>query len=1184
MKHVTLTRRLLIGAASAVLVLAADPILAQRGGFGGGRGRGGFPGGSPAGILQEEVVANELQLTDEQQKKIEAVIENNRVDFSQMMPLMMEMRGANSDEERAAIRQKIAEVAAAPAKKAEEELKTVLTPQQFTRYQQANRQRSGVRALMNSSESDALGLTEEQRTRLGEKAQEMFSRFRDLQGLSEEERAAEQQKMEEEVLTVLTPEQRKKWDELLGEPIEGIRNRGDSRGGRDRGGDRGGRPPQVASTPPSSTPTPSTPPSTEPATEPSAGGDPLDDMLGALESRRDAAPAMPAVDPNAATIADFGRGAADGPVESFSFNFVNAPWADVLKLFASSAGLTLDMSVTPPGAFNYYDPNTYTPSEALDVMNGYLRPRGYLLLKRDRFLVVTQIDSGIDPSLIPTVTEADLAARGGNELVRVIFETGQTPASELVSDVQSLLGQEGKAVAMGASNRLIAEGVVRDLREVRDLLQDTTRPVGPDGLAFRPFRLIHIDARDVEPLVKALLGVNSELGSASSSGSSRSSRGSSDDDRRRAFFEMMSRGRGGPPSFGGGDRGGSSSSSSSSSNGTTEAGKARVAVDDRTNTLLVTAKPSDLDIVSQAVKELDVPDSDAADGRSANDDGPMLRVYKIEEGDLSKVSETLTAMVPGIAINADDRADQLHVVATADRHREVEQLVELITGRAGSNSVAVIPLARMDAYSAGQMVANMFAADQEDTTLTVQADPTGRRLIVRGTSGEVAQVRSLLLQLGETGEAATAIPVQRGPIRELPLGGADPAETLRLLRQLWNAGHDAPLRVVEPVNSDRGDQFGSQPRGDAIDDPRAAIQNAREAYFVAQAADESVPDDSARGESGPSATIIGDRLVISSQDLDALDQLERLAGRLLEQTQGQTRWTVIYLQVATVDDAITTLQQFFPQAQIGGSTTTTVDTISPSATLRIIPESRTNALFLSGSPAEVADVQDVLRIIDASDVPTSARSRVPRSIPVQYANAAEVAEVLRDVFIDLIAQPATNQRNSRFGGGDESSTSIQPGQMTIAVDANSSRIVVSSDEALYRQVEEIVLELDEAARQARRSVRVVNLQNTNPAAVKDMLGTLLPQVSFTTSTSTSSSRSGSSSSSRSGSSGRGDDSQPSSPFDFFRRMREQREREGGGSSGGRPSFGGGGFPFGGGFGRGGGGGDRGGSDRGRGGR
>lgn len=98
--------------------------------------------------------------------------------------------------------------------------------------------------------------------------------------------------------------------------------------------------------------------------------------------------------------------------EKVSFNFQHAAWADVLKTFAELAGLTLDLNVVPPGTFNYFDEKEYMPEEALDVINGYLLQKGYVLVRRDQFLVVVNIDDPIPPNLVPKVKVSDLPSCG----------------------------------------------------------------------------------------------------------------------------------------------------------------------------------------------------------------------------------------------------------------------------------------------------------------------------------------------------------------------------------------------------------------------------------------------------------------------------------------------------------------------------------------------------------------------------------------------------------------------------------------------------------------------------------------------------------------------------------------------------------------------------------------------------
>ena len=1118
-----------------ILATAAE---AQRGEGRGGRGRGFGGGFGGPSVLDNESVVEAIGLSEDQVEKARTAVAENQPDRMAMMPIFMRMR---DEEQRPEAQAELAELMSAAADKQDEALGKVMSDSQLEKYKRAKRQAAGIRGLMDPRITAELKLTDDQRSSLMQKAQNMFGRMRELRDMDEDERAAATAEIEQEIASVLTREQVEQWNTALGEPIGDL---GDARIGdvaaatpQSRGGREAGMSDEGAGG--------------EDAEEAVAEADPLDRMLDALDEEGPAAAA-----PSGPVTADFGRSPADGAAATVRFNFRNAPWEDVLTLFAETAGLTLDLSEVPPGTFSYYDRNEYTPDEALDILNGYLLPRGYLVLRRNSFLVSKAVGDGVSPNLVRTSLPEELDRLGDNAFARVVFETGTVPASELVDDVNALLGPQGEAVAMGASNRLVVSDVTRNLREVRSLLANIVRPVAPDALGFQAFPLRHITAEEAEPLVRKLVGADVQLGNGAGSPKPMSS------DPRQRFMEMMS-GR---------------SRSREPEKKEPDPKQARVVVDERTNSLLVTATPGDLEIVRQAVEQIDVPRTDGAGPESAAG-GPILRVYPIAEGDMTRISETLEAMVPGISINRDERAKQLHVLATAARHNEVNELVGVITGRGtGGSQVAVVPLSRMNAVDAAYLVQDLFSG--EDQPPTVQPSPDGRGLVVRGRTSDVTQVKSLLTQLGE-GEAAPARAT--GPVREFSLGGRDPEQALRLLQQLWDAGHERPLRVI---GGPRPSAVDDARRNAPEDDRSAAVTGPADTRFVAFQADDPAEADPApphddRGDSADESPVAAvavsdDRLTISSADPQTLDELESLLAYVLNRTAPQKQWQVYYLRAATAEEAADMLGTFFPQADVGMGVLTTPSSASTTQ-LRIVAEPRTNALFVTGPADQVADVEQMLEFIDATDLPESYRDRVPRTIEVRYADVTEVAGVVREVFADLLPQPARGR-----GRGEESqaATGFEPGaRLTIGVDTGTSQLIVAADEALFGQVEQLVQTLDQAAADARRTVRVVNLRNTDPAAVKAMLGTLLPKVSFTTSSSAtrstgSSSRSQPESNSGStgspfGGGGGGDDERRERIRRFFEeRARQQSSGGDSGGRGGRPGGDRGGFGGRGGRGRG----------------
>jgi type II secretory pathway component GspD/PulD (secretin) len=375
----------------------------------------------------------------------------------------------------------------------------------------------------------------------------------------------------------------------------------------------------------------------------------------------------------------------------------------------------------------------------------------------------------------------------------------------------------------------------------------------------------------------------------------------------------------------------------------------------------------------------------------------------------------------------------------------------------------------------------------------------------------------------------------------------------------------------------------------------------------------AVPDtdpraDEPAGDSKPGAevtiTLQGGDLVITSSDLEALDDLQDLIETLARAIPVQTQWTVFYLRSADATEAAAMLEQLFPSSSVslmagssdnslmGGLTsgiaslgrgladmTGLSDLGSGPQTLRIIPDLRSNSLFVMGPADMVQDVEEVLKILDSSELPGTLRDRVPRMITVDSADVDEVAAIVRDVYRDYLESPqqrAGGDRNNPLamlmgmqgGGGDQRRGGGRTPEvrMTLGVDRRTNQLIVSAEDSLFRQVEALVQSLDAAAQAAQQTVRVVKLEHTQANVVQEALQSMIPKVSVSVT------RSGTSE-------GRGPAAQPapqqpqpqSQPGeDEIRRMFEQRIREqflrgafpggGGGENRGFPGAGGSGGP------------------------
>jgi len=227
----------------------------------------------------------------------------------------------------------------------------------------------------------------------------------------------------------------------------------------------------------------------------------------------------------------------------------------------------------------------------------------------------------------------------------------------------------------------------------------------------------------------------------------------------------------------------------------------------------------------------------------------------------------------------------------------------------------------------------------------------------------------------------------------------------------------------------------------------------------------------------------------------------------------------------------------------------------------------------------VDEAESLLRVLDSNNMPESLRELQPRRIQLEYADIDEVVSIVNDAFKPYMEpaggraaqnNPLAQMFGGGGGGGQGGRNEPQGVQMTVAVDRQNSTLVISSSEALFTKVKTLIEETDKAAKDANRTVRVVQLKNSEASMVQQSLTSLFPRVTSSASRPSSSGGSSGGSNSGNGQSSGGDTRSPApqaqDPIQQMM-MDRMRQRGGQGSSpfgGGMSPFGGGASPFGGG--------------------
>ncbi|UUO09128.1 hypothetical protein M4951_12625 [Blastopirellula sp. J2-11] len=1022
----------------------------------------------------------------------------------------------------------------------------LLTTDQQAGLKQLGVKQAGMKSLQTTEIADALQLTADQQTQIGQLAAKIDA----AQALGAPAVEAARKEFERESRKLLSPTQQAAWDQLaglVGEPADPL--------------------PEV--TPPAEA---------KPAEmKPAVAAAPVDPNAA---SPSDKPAAKPEVGPNGE------------PLLRFSFRY--APWRDVLDWFAEQSDLSMVMDAPPSGTFNYTDGRAYTPAQAIDLLNSVLLTKGYTLVRRDKMLLVVNLEDGIPPDFVTTVPAEKLDDRGEYELVKTLFTLSRMTAEEAEAEISKLIGPQGQIVVLPKSKQIFVTETAGRLRTIRDVINAVERPLSEK---------VHIVALENVGPEEALTVV-------------------------RQLLDL-------PPEANG-----------------TDDGTLRIAVDALGGRLFVSGEPELTSRVQEILKMVDEPG-----GMVAISEQPQLEVYAVGSSQPQtalQVMQTLLAGLPEVRLAIDENTGNLVALAKPSQHATIRATLDQM--QRDSKKISVIQLQTVDPQLAVLSISKLFGGGGETPNPSapiVDADPISGMLLVRGTQDQISQINDLLKQMGEDPEAALASSLDRGRVRTLSLPGASSSQILDELEMIWPTVSTArirvvrpsapPIRTVAPQDSPVEAEFQenlrllfppAQTPTTPREDESAKATSASPFRFVSET---TAADATEEATTEPVQTDVNEPkkpaspkkpaeiiimpgpggIVIASDDTEALDQLEELIQMLGDRIANSgADYTVFYLKHAPADVAADLLSKIMTgQAASGGGDAgggllgdmassmlggggglmgsllglggSDGGSYTASGSFSVVADGRLNALVVKGSAADVQVIDQLLKIIDQPHSPEDVQTKAkPRMIPVLYQPANDVLNVVKQVYADRIAESGGNGqqrqpspedfiralgggRGGRGGGGQggQGGAPSEPPKMTIGVDARSNALVVSAPDPLFEEVKLLVEQLDQAGSDSQETMQVVNIRKSNPETVQNALRSILGANVTSNTTSATSSTSGQSSPNQPQAPSQADADAMRQRMEMFNRIRGAMEqgggrggRGGGGDRGGR----GGGAPGGGG--------------------
>ncbi len=271
----------------------------------------------------------------------------------------------------------------------------------------------------------------------------------------------------------------------------------------------------------------------------------------------------------------------------------------------------------------------------------------------------------------------------------------------------------------------------------------------------------------------------------------------------------------------------------------------------------------------------------------------------------------------------------------------------------------------------------------------------------------------------------------------------------------------------------------------------------------------------------------GGRLVISSEDTEALDRLEQFINQLAPR---RPDYRVFHLQYAEAYWVKVNLEEFFKEGEkkdsrddymdwyfwpysSGGSSSDTTRRLSRRRPLKFIDDPDTNTILVQGAtPDQLQTIDELIELYDRPPSTEAESARRTEVFYIRYSKAAIIEKAIKEVYADLLStrdkslagrqeqQQKTESRYSYtyvFGDGDEGERKMPrwKGYLSIGVDEVANTLVVSAPEFLFRDVEKIIQQLDEAAKPADTVHVLQAVRGVSAARLQEALGKVMAETS-----------------------------------------------------------------------------------------
>ncbi len=739
---------------------------------------------------------------------------------------------------------------------------------------------------------------------------------------------------------------------------------------------------------------------------------------------------------------------ADGIVKKHAerklqFQFRFQRWADVLEWLAEQADLSLVINAPPPGTLNYSDSREYTPTEAIDLLNGVLLTKGYTLIRRERMLLVVNLQDGIPAGLVPRITLKDLDKRGNFELVSVLFPLDGRDPQAVNSEITPLLGPHGKSVPLPQTKQILVTDTAGIMRVIDALIQSMSKPKPKPSKPEKPVLQVHqvksVDPQSVIdvvtlllPEIKLVLDPKTKQINAYATPSQHTvlksvieqmEAGNAPDKRARLELYPLDE----------------KDTAELMATLAVVVPSAQLRIDGKTGKLVAWATAAEHEKLQATLKKLER-------GTSV-ERTRQLEVYRLSRAEPNSTLTLLQNLLPDAKLAVDSQTRSLIAVAVPADQKAIKAMLEQLQAEAPAGGQS-----RFESYP-------LYGANSSELLTSLQplmpnarlsVDTTGRKLIAWGTPAEHAQLKTVLEKLRQDDS-----PQNTRQIEVYQLTKADPDTTLSLLQKLLpnvQLTVDAKARKLIAV-AVPADQKAIQAMLEQLQAKAPAGEQPRFESYPLYGADSSELLTSLQPlvpNARLSIDTTGTKLIAWGTPAEHA-QLKTVLEKLAEgHSPENTRQVDVYpLTRADPDTTLSLLQKLLPKAQL------TIDV-------------KTRKLIAVAIPADQKAIQAMLEQLQAK-APAGEQPRF-ESYPLYGANSSEIV------------------------------TSLQPlvPNARLSVDTTGTKLIAWGTPAEHAQLKAVLEKLGQGnSPENTRQIEVHRLTKADPDTTLTLLKKLLPNAQLT---------------------------------------------------------------------------------------